>query len=389
MKSKILKFCLRNSSVNYSSEIFAKESALQTYWRGNLVSFNYKDLYEHSTKNNTQTVHNCLDSLVEENATISYLTDHIDKMKPSIDTYKYYSDDIKPVFVNRSNDLINIAWDDGSESVLNLNNLLKETKQIIKTNETSNFFDTLSPEQNQELDNCFKNLAEKTIATLDVSQFNNDLTYVCQKVAMRSEPSNYIYKFNNFKQAIPESFNGLLILQANKDCKLTFINGRILSNVYRFCYPEHFEQLVNQPSLKFEQEGCLDQECWQTVITLKDDGKSVDEIRFGDLDYNIKCPQYYTAYNEFNRLKNDFIRNLNGTFNSNNYSDYDSLYKLCEDAIIEIDVKSEQCVLIDTTCTWFAHEVENEDSSEILTVSGFRMIADNWKSSARCLGINV
>merc|ERR1712157_470447 len=80
----------RSSSVNYSSEIFAKESSLQTYWRGNLVSFEYKNLYENSTDNNTQIVHNRLDSLEHDNLKNKNKNETTTKTKT-----RSYSDDIK------------------------------------------------------------------------------------------------------------------------------------------------------------------------------------------------------------------------------------------------------------------------------------------------------
>lgn len=96
----------KNLTSTYSSQIFYKESHLLTFYRNQIVKFDYKDLYE----SNKETV-NCYNNL-EGDAGINYGGE-----------YKY-SDEIKPSFVIRKNDFMEIEWNDGTDSKLNINNLL-------------------------------------------------------------------------------------------------------------------------------------------------------------------------------------------------------------------------------------------------------------------------
>jgi len=167
--------------------------------------------------------------------------------------------------------------------------------------------------------------------------------------------------------------------------------------------------LVEQPALQYGMSssagfssynmfGNNDDEGWQTVITVRYDEKDqdsdegvqkIDQIRFGDLDNNIPSRNFYSAYNEFHRMKNDFIRHVNGTLRI--HSDYTNVYDLLNDAVIKVDVKAGECLLVDTTCTWFAHEEYYGEANlpANLSVRQLKMSADHWKSSARSIGLRI
>lgn len=371
----------------YSSDVFSRDSGIETYWRGHLVKFTHKELYEQNIE--TAIVFDQLDCGIND-----------EKNK--------YTSDIKPDFIHRQNDVVEIDWNDGTISKLNLNILLDKTNQkekILDVTKEENHYQ--SKEVNDVLTDCFQSLISETIATVDLKTFDDSIENLCHKVASRSEPSNYISDHKSFKKAVPETYNGLMLLHANHDCKLTFINGRILTSVYKFLFPDYFQQLVEQPALQYGVStssgllntsffGCNNDEGWQTVITVKDDGRQIDEIRFGDLDNNISSKGYYSAYNTFHRIKNDFIRHVNGTLKEGQGSDYTHIYDLLHDAVIKVEVKKNECLLVDTTCTWYAHECYNLEtgagiltSPEDLSVRQLKMSADHWKSSARSLGIKI
>lgn len=377
---------------SFSTSITLDKTHLETYWRGNLVKFDYDllrenqastDVYIQSQMHIDQTSRVCeignndIDMCNEEENAVCGLKTHSSAL---------------PIFAIRRNDTIDIDWDDGTVSTLNLNDLLDQTGQKTFKNEDNIILK--DQVQHEQIYKIFSEILSKHFAVGKLENFDNELTKMAHKLAMTREPATYRFRINSVKEAMMcKNYNGLILLKANKNIKIRLANGKILVEKFRADYPEEFNYLSRLPAIPYD---CYPSRGWQKVISLRnnDDGKDeISQIRFGEIDNLVVCPKFNKFYEKFVTLIND---NLSGfKFEMDGTCIFDKGQTHCksldydENCLETISLNKNDYLVVDTTFMWYVDELDTMMDDSKLNIEQVKMLPDNWKSTARCMGLAV
>lgn len=351
-----------NVNRNYktlSSDIFLKDNYLETYWRGKLLRFDYDILRKNDM---------CIDVFHTASGG-----------SEQAQTIPRTRQDAIPILAIRSNDTIDIDWDDDTCSTLNLTRLIEQQMERDEDNwGQQSLISAYTPSLvDPELNSILRELSESGYSLATFEDEQNDICEVLKKIATFTEQTNFIETHHSVKEALPNDHNGLAVLHASHEMTVELINAKKYAAAFREKHPKYFETLCQSPCIRSDDfypnntcQKVIAIGCETVAVRTADIEEQIEEIRFGDLD-PIACSDYVRkAYRQFR-------------------TDMWDTEILSTDEIVErVTLPPNAALLVDCTQAWYKSEhMKNRAPREELQVDNCLLSNDNWKSTARGLAM--